>query len=279
MIWLNGNLRRPEGAFSANDRGLLLGEAVFETILLKNGVAQFWDEHWARLMASCAYAGLDTPYSSPRLQQALADLSKEHLAEERQVLRITVTGGEGGRGLIPSQKIPPHWMLQLSPAPHSVALWHLVDVPFVRDAHHVAHKTTAYLENILIRRAALEAGGDEAILFNAHGDVACAAAGNLFIGYNNRILTPRLQDGALPGIMRQQILTLESIRVDGQRWQIGEAAISRETANEAQFILLTNSVMEVAACAYNPPETRGTSKQQAQKMAAHLNDALPYFNA
>ena len=279
MIWLNGNLRRPEGAFSANDRGLLLGEAVFETILLKNGVAQYWDDHITRLMASCAYAGLDTPYDSDRLQKALADLSREHVGEARQVLRITVTGGEGGRGLIPSQKMPPNWMLQLSPAPAPVGLWRLVDVPFVRDAHHVPHKTTAYLDNILIRSAAIEAGGDEAILFNAHGDVACAAAGNLFIGYNNRILTPRLQDGALPGIMRQQILNLESLRVDGQRWQMGEAAISRDTANEAQFILLTNSVMEVVACAYNPPETRGTSKQQAQKMAAHLNDALPCFSA
>ena len=45
MIWLNGNIVAAEGAVSANDRGLLLGEAVFETILIKNGVAQFWPEH------------------------------------------------------------------------------------------------------------------------------------------------------------------------------------------------------------------------------------------
>lgn len=277
MIWLNGTLRPSEGAFSADDRGLLLGEAVFETVLLKNGVAQFWDAHFDRLMASCAYAGLETPYDSAHLQRAVTELAQEHDPEARQVLRITVTGGAGGRGLIVSQKVSPNWMLQLSAAPAPVELWHLVDVPFIRDAHHITHKTTAYLDNILMRRAAIQAGGDEAILFNAHGDVACGAAGNLFIGYNNRILTPRLQDGALPGIIRQQILNLESIRVDGHHWQISDAAISRETAIEAQFILLTNSVMEVVACAYNPPETRGTSKQQAQKMAVHLNDALPCF--
>ncbi len=279
MIWLNAELRPAQGALSANDRGLLLGEAVFETILLKNRVPQFWQPHLERLMAACAYAGLATPYDSDTLRQAVDALCAEHEPADRQVLRITVTGGDGGRGLVPAQQTAPNWMLQISPAPPPPDLWRLVETAHQRDSGTVWHKTTAYLENIRARREALALGGDEALLFNQHDDLACAAAGNLFLGYNNRLLTPRLSDGALAGIMRQQVLALQSVTLDGHHWQISEAAISRQTTNEAQFILLTNSVMQVVACYIAPEGGRGTSKRQAQKMAAHLNDALPYCNA
>ena len=63
MIWLNGDMRPAENAVSANDRGLLLGEAVFETMLVENRHIAFWDAHLARLMAACAAFGFDCRYS------------------------------------------------------------------------------------------------------------------------------------------------------------------------------------------------------------------------
>ena len=279
MIWLNGNIVAAEGAVSANDRGLLLGEAVFETILIKNGVAQFWPEHLQRLWQACAYADLPTPYTPEVLQQAVSSLMAKTASAPRHVLRITVTGGDGGRGLVPQTVSPPNWLVQVSPSAPVPALWHLVDSEALGDANRPPYKTTSYLENIRARRAALKAGGDDAILFNQHGDLVGAPAGNLFIGINNRLLTPRLRDGALPGIIRQQILQLKTVEMDGQQWRIDEAALSRQMVSEAQFIVMSNSIMEVLACDYAPNRPRGSSKQQAQKMAACLVDKLPFLNA
>ncbi len=279
MIWLNGNMVAAEGAISANDRGLLLGEAVFETILIKQGAAQFWPQHMQRLWQACAYAGIATPYTPETLQQALAALMTQTEPATRQVLRITATGGDGGRGLVAQADSPPNWLMQINPLPPAPTLWHLVDSETISDTNRPPHKTTSYLENIRARRAALKAGGDDAILFNQHGDLVGAPAGNLFIGLNNRLLTPRLRDGALPGIIRQQILEMERIELDGQPWQIDEAALSRQMVSDAQLIVMSNSVMEVLACAYAPDATRGSSKQQAQKMAACLIDKLPFCKA
>jgi branched-chain amino acid aminotransferase len=276
MIWLNGNIVAAEGALSANDRGLLLGEAVFETILIKQGAAQFWPEHMQRLWQACAYADLATPYSPEVLQQAAASLMAQSPPAPRHVLRITVTGGDGGRGLVPQTDSPPNWLMQINPLAPMPSLWHLIDSEIICDTNRPPYKTTSYLENIRARRAALKAGGDDAILFNQNGDLVGAPAGNLFVGLNNRLLTPRLRDGALPGIMRQQIMQLKSVELDGQQWHIDEAALSRQMVSEAQFIVMSNSVMEVLACAYAPNARRGSSKQQAQKMAACLIDKLPF---
>jgi len=55
--------------------------------------------------------------------------------------------------------------------------------------------------------------------------------------------------------------------------------LSRQMVSEAQFIVMSNSIMEVLACDYAPNRPRGSSKQQAQKMAACLVDKLPFLNA
>jgi branched-chain amino acid aminotransferase len=277
MIWLNQNLQPAEGAFSAQDRGLLLGEAVFETILMKNHAPQFWAEHMQRLWAACAYADIATPYDGDTLKHGAMELLKAAPKGDRHILRVTATGGDGGRGLAPQEACAPNWLLQVNEAMPAPNILHLVET---QEPFHLSapHKTTAYLDNIRARREALRAGGDEAIVFNPDGDLVGAAAGNLFIGHNNRLLTPRTRDGALPGILRQQILKLGSVTLDGQSWHISEAAVSRQMAADAQFILLSNSVMEVVACAYSVGGERGTSKQQAQKMAARLGDDLPFCN-
>ena len=64
MIWLNGEFLASDTTISANDRGLLLGEAVFETILAKNSVPTQWHAHMERLWQACALFGFATPYDA-----------------------------------------------------------------------------------------------------------------------------------------------------------------------------------------------------------------------
>ena len=74
MIWLNGDIVSAEAAISANDRGLLLGESVFETVLVKNQVPQFWTAHLARLAASCTALGLSNPHNAAALRDGVMAL-------------------------------------------------------------------------------------------------------------------------------------------------------------------------------------------------------------
>ena len=60
MIWLNGEFSSSDVVISANDRGLLLGEAVFESVLAENGATEHWDAHMARLWEACALFAVQT---------------------------------------------------------------------------------------------------------------------------------------------------------------------------------------------------------------------------
>ena len=83
MIWLNGELRDADNAFSAQDRGLLLGESVFETLLVINGIPQFWQAHMARLAAACHAFDLDNPYGDDALRAGAIAVLAEHVPTGR----------------------------------------------------------------------------------------------------------------------------------------------------------------------------------------------------
>lgn len=268
MIWLNGDLRAPEAAFDARDRGLLLGESVFETILVAARAPVDWAAHLARLRHGCALLGFDAPYSDADLRAALNALLA-HYEGDRLAARLSVTGGSGGRGLVAADPSTSNWLLQLSPAPAPPTQYrlHLSDV--VRLAGHplAAVKTSAYLDAILARRAALAAGADEAVLLNQFGRVACCAAGNIFALRHKTLLTPAQGEGALPGIVRQHILAATT------PYHIEEALLTPEQLADADLLLVTNSLIGMVPASLNG----GLSAAQMQT-AQSLLTALAYHH-
>ena len=101
------------------------------------------------------------------------------------------------------------------------------------------------------------------------GQLACAAAGNIFVRFDNRLITPPVSEGALPGIIRGALL--EMAMIDGLR--ISEAPIEMARLAAADGLFITNSVNGVVAAAYGSRETA----QKKQGLALH--DALPEFSS
>ena len=273
MIWLNGIVRPAEGAFSADDRGLLLGEAVFETILLKHGIAQFWPAHMARLSAACRAFGLPQAYDDRQLKQAVLALLDANRAAPRQIIRITVTGGAGGRGLVPPQEPPPNWLVQLSPAaePPQALRLHLSTIEKTPNSPTNGHKTTGYLDNIMARRQALEAGADEAIMRNPQGRLCGTAAGTLFVQSGKHLITPPVSEGALPGIVRGALL--QQKRCAGL--ELSEGLVDFDLLHRADALFVSNSVMEVVpACMAESGAVEAGQKKQGHALC----EALPQFS-
>jgi branched-subunit amino acid aminotransferase/4-amino-4-deoxychorismate lyase len=273
MIWLNGVLRAADNALSAQDRGVLLGESVFETLLVLSAVPQFWQAHLARLATACQAFDLDNPYDAAALQDAARVLLDAHEAAARLVLRLSLTGGggdgRGGRGLVPQEKSRANVMMHISPAPPRMDTMRLADCSVQRfaGAASSAHKTGAYLDNIMARKQALAVGADEAVMANQHGRIACAAAGNIFIARGTHLLTPPVSEGALPGIIRNALLDMGAVA----GWQIGEALLDANALQQADAIFVTNSLHGVSAAAYG--DITPTQKKQGHA----LNEALPKF--
>jgi branched-chain amino acid aminotransferase len=102
-------------------------------------------------------------------------------------------------------------------------------------------KTANYLNLILARFDAKDAGFDEAILTNTKGEVAEAATSNIFIVKRGALFTPAVSCGALPGVARSCVIKIaKRLKIS-----VGERAVSRAELMSADEVFLTNSLAEV----------------------------------
>lgn len=275
MIWLNGDIATADGAISANDRGLLLGEAVFETMQVKNAVPQFWAAHLARLREACDAFYLKQDYTDDALREAAAALLAAHDNPAHAILRLTVTGGDGGRGLVAQSAGAPNVLMHVSdmpPAPEALSL-HVSDTVRLAGASASAHKSTAYLDNILARRQAIKAGADEALMLNQFGRIACAASGTVYLQHGHHLLTPPVSEGALPGTIRAALLQLGEIA--GLR--LSEGLIEPDSLTTADGMFISNSVLEIVP-AYLGNHIADTAGEAQKKQGRALRNALPQFD-
>jgi branched-chain amino acid aminotransferase/4-amino-4-deoxychorismate lyase len=232
-------------AIPPDDRGFLLGDGLFETVLAIAGRPLFLDEHLARLARGCAVLGLPAPNQAVvhrAVDQALAGAG---LIDARAAVRLTWTAGSGGRGLDRPTSVQPRLVATAAPAPAPVGPASLAIVSVRRNQASPASrlKTLAYLDNVLARREALAAGADEAVMLNTTGQVACAAAANLFWLSEGRLYTPALDCGVLDGIARAQVLALAA----AMGAEVSEVRAGAEAMAAAETIFLTNSLIGVRA--------------------------------
>jgi branched-subunit amino acid aminotransferase/4-amino-4-deoxychorismate lyase len=228
-------------AVPTDDRGLLLGDGLFETLLVRDGEPVLWAQHLARLSAACAALGLPTPAPGELMDAARRAVADAGLVAGRAALRMTWTAGSGGRGLERPAVLAPRLIASASPAPPPAGSASLSTVAIRRNATSPASrlKTLAYLDNVLARREAAAQGGDEALMLNTDGHLACAAAANLFWIAGERLHTPRLACGVLDGIMRGQVLAAAgALNVD-----VIEAAEGPGALGGAQGAFLTSSLI------------------------------------
>jgi branched-chain amino acid aminotransferase/4-amino-4-deoxychorismate lyase len=218
------------------DRGLLLGDGLFETVLFKAGKAVLWERHMARLARGCAVLGLPAPNGDSLALEAAMAVETAGLSDGRAAVRVTWTAGSGGRGLDRPATVQPFAVVSAAPAPAPEAPTSLVTCTVRRNAGSPASrlKTLSYLDNVLARREAQAAGADEALLLNTDGHLACAAAANLFWIAGDCLHTPALACGVLDGIMRGRVLATVPVR---------EVAARPEALEPAQAAFLTNSLI------------------------------------
>ena len=117
MYWLNGKIcNEVEPTHRPDDRGLLLGDGLFETIRLRDGKALFLTDHLSRLTVSAKE--LDIPIERKAIRYGLRDLMDAHGTKKRDLgsARITITRGPAPRGMGPiaAENQKPHMMICVS---------------------------------------------------------------------------------------------------------------------------------------------------------------------
>lgn len=208
-LWLNGHFVSAEDArIDPADRGFTLADGLFETLRVAKGKPLRLVSHLARLRAGADFFGIPVPFSDAEIGKAMTGLLEQDGLTDA-VLRLTLSRGPGPRGLLAPAEPKPTLLISAAPAaaPHGPVKAIIATVTRRNEFSPTSRfKTLNYLDNILARKEAQGKGADDALLLNSQGKLVESTVANLFLVVDGDVLTPPVSDGALPGIMRADIM-------------------------------------------------------------------------
>jgi branched-chain amino acid aminotransferase len=243
-LWVNGSLM-PDDAevIRADDHGLVVGDGVFETMSVENGVAFALTRHLKRLHRSAAGLGIEVNDALVRegIEAVLAD------RPDYVRLRVTVTGGPSPYGSDRGTATPTVMVAtgSLSPWPPTTDV---AIVPWTRNERSATAglKTTSYADNVVALRKAHEIGAAEALFANTRGEVCEGTGSNIFYEYDGELVTPPLSSGCLAGVTRE--LVIEWLAAEGA--PVREVALPMDTLRETSEAFITSTTRDVMPIAH-----------------------------
>jgi branched-chain amino acid aminotransferase len=250
-IFLGGEFVKKEDAVvSVFDHGFLYGDGVFEGIRVYSGNVFRLDAHLKRLFESAQSIMLKIPYTQEEMTQLIVDTIRKNELDSAYI-RVVVSRGKGNLGLDPSSCPMPTVIiiaeqLALYPKEFYEQGIKIASVPSRRNRPDVLSpqvKSLNYLNNILVKLEANQAGVQEALMLNDQGYVTEGSADNIFIVKNGVIYTPPVYLGALEGITRNAIIDVA--RAKG--YEVKESPFTRHDVYVADEVFLTGTAVEVIA--------------------------------
>ncbi|MFO0753226.1 MAG: branched-chain-amino-acid transaminase [Thermodesulfovibrionales bacterium] len=248
-IYIDGRYyAREDAKISVFDHGLLYGDGVFEGIRIYHGKVFKLREHIVRLYRSARTLFLDIPLNEEEMEKAVLDAVRVN-EKENGYIRLIVTRGEGPLGIDPATCPKASVIIivgdiQLYPEEFYEKGIGIITAATRRvpsDTLDPRVKSLNYLNNIMAKIEARQAGCLEAVMLNREGYVAECTADNIFIVRNNELLTPEPRFGALDGITMRTILDLASSLGVKAR----EAALTRYDLYTADECFMTGTGAEV----------------------------------
>lgn len=230
------------GMLDAQDRGLLYGDGLFETLAVHNGSPLRWERHLQRLMLGCESLGIPCPDVTTLTIESLG-LCK---GRERAVLKLIVTRGVGGRGYRAPAETQATRILACHPWPDyppdherdgvrvRLCSTRLAQQPALAGIKHLNR-----LEQVLARAEWNDDEIAEGLLFDRDDHVIEATMSNLFLVSDGQLVTPDLSDCGVAGIMRAMIIDVAATL--GLSCRI--RPVTRAELFDADELLLCNSLI------------------------------------
>ncbi len=248
-IYLNGKMVEKENArVSVFDHGLLYGDGAFEGIRAYSGVVFRLKQHIDRLFETCHTMMINIGMTKTDMIKAVVATLKANGLRDGYV-RLVVTRGDGDLGLDPRKcKGAPNVIIiadkiTLYPEELYKNGLTIVTVPTLRNHPESLNpqlKSLNYLNNIMAKIEANNAGVPEAIMLDGSGYVAECTGDNIFM-FKNKVLKTPLQ-GRLRGITRDTVMELAEKKL---KLSVEETWITRHEFFNAEEVFLTGTAAEL----------------------------------
>jgi branched-chain amino acid aminotransferase len=236
--WIDGGLvNEAEAVVSAFDHGLTVGDGVFETIKVLDGVPFALGRHLDRLTRSATGLGLPEPDREEVAKACASVVAQAPVGMHR--LRITYTGGiaplGSGRG-----DGKPTLLIALAPLERWPEQTAVAVVPWLRNERGALAglKTTSYAENVVALAYAKRFGAGEALFADTRGRLSEGTGSNVFLVLDGQVMTPALTTGCLAGVTRALVLEWTGAT---------EAELPLELLGQANEVFLTSTTRDVQA--------------------------------
>lgn len=227
-------------SFDRNDRLLLFGYGLFETLRITSAGIEIPKAHWKRMNDGGRLLNMEVPDYQEWLDRIYRFISEQSNLKPF-ALRATLSGGSPNQGHKPllffnSREIP-------YTTDDYMQGFKVCTLPEPRSENSILTriKSTNYLENVLAREEAIRAGAQEGLWLNTKGYLTEGAVSNVFFLREGVLHTPSLDCGCLPGTRREVILQLASnLGIPAE-----EGNYTPSDLQESDRVFLTNSLMGI----------------------------------
>ena len=252
-VWIDGKITDPRDAkVSVYDHGFLYGDGIFEGIRVYGGKIFECKAHMERLWESARAIRLVIPLTPDQMCKAMEDTIKAADCRDGYI-RLIVSRGTGPLGISPAKCEKPSVVcivdtITMYPAEMYDSGMAVITSSVIRNHANALSpriKSLNYLNNVLAKIEANDAGVPEAIMLNSAGNVAECTADNIFIvrtaGNMPEVQTPTTSDGILEGVTRRVVMDL----CKAVGLSIVEKTLQRHDLYVADECFLTGTAAEV----------------------------------
>lgn len=257
-IWLNGKMvPTAEAKVGVFSHGLLYGDGVFEGIRVYNKRIFECKAHMDRFVASAKAIRMQLPWTAEQIVAAMNDTIKANGTTDGYI-RLVAARGAGSLGIHPFRTVAPDVFIICDKiAMYDAEMYEkgmkIITAATIRN-HPAALspqiKSLNYLNNILAKIEAIDAGCLEAVMLNHEGYVAECTGDNLFIVTRGRLQTPATHSGLLGGVTRRLVLRFAEKR----QYPVDEKTLTRTDLYYADEMFITGTGAEI--CPVNEIDKR-----------------------
>jgi len=187
---------------------MTLGDGLFETIKVTKGQPRHFHAHMMRLREGAAALAITIPKTDTAIAASIEELLVANALQDAAV-RLTVSRGPAPIGVLAPETQMPTMLITASALPPAHGPVRAIIALSTRrnEQSPLARiKSLNYLDSIIARQEAERYGVDDALMLNTQGRLAEATCSNVFFLIDGSLVTPPVSDGALPGVVRADLI-------------------------------------------------------------------------
>ncbi|MDP5060824.1 MAG: aminotransferase class IV [Maribacter sp.] len=281
MFNFNGELLEENTSFlNEKNRGVQLGDAVFEELRVVNGDIIFLEDHYLRLMSSMRILRMEIPmkFTMEFMEEEILKLFSEIELKEAKKIKFTVFRNNGNDFSNSDNSISYFITSSLLASPFYI----LNEEPYEVELFKDFYKNSSMLSNLDTNNKIINVVGaiyaqendyQDCLLLNERKQVIEALNGNLFVVKGNQIKTAPVTDGCINSILRKNLIDMVLKLND---FEFLEESISPFELQKADELFIVNNIEGIVSITkYRKKDfVNSTAKQLIGKLNAAARMSL-----